>query len=193
MAFVAVLATTGATAASDDEPPGAPPSMTARAHAGTEDGEPGPATVLVSAGPGCLTAFAGNGDSFASASMCAPPSPAPPAPPAPRPTPPPPPPPRREPAPEPPAPPRPAPPTPRPVLHRAPQPPPAPAPPPPPAPAAAAAPPPESHIAPRAYHQGVTKPAAGGTSLVTLTLVLTAPAVLAAALLRPRSGGGRSR
>ncbi|MEU7135090.1 hypothetical protein [Streptomyces sp. NPDC046261] len=30
-----------------------------------------------------------------------------------------------------------------------------------------------------------------GTSLVTLTLLLSTPAVLAAALLRPRSGGGR--
>ncbi|MEV5239593.1 hypothetical protein AB0K89_10850, partial [Streptomyces cinnamoneus] len=52
---------------------------------------------------------------------------------------------------------------------------------------------PASHIAPRAYHQSAAKPAQAGTSLVTLTLVLTAPAVLAAALLRPRSGGGRSR
>ncbi|MEU2512003.1 hypothetical protein [Streptomyces syringium] len=31
------------------------------------------------------------------------------------------------------------------------------------------------------------------TSLVTLTLVLTVPAVMAAALLRPRSGGRRGR
>ncbi|MEU2854411.1 hypothetical protein ACFZB6_14945 [Streptomyces syringium] len=31
------------------------------------------------------------------------------------------------------------------------------------------------------------------TSLVTLTLVLTVPAIMAAALLRPRSGGRRGR
>ncbi|MEU7136342.1 hypothetical protein [Streptomyces sp. NPDC046261] len=196
VAFVAVLATAGTTAAADDEPPGAPPSVTARVHAGTTDG---PATVRVSIAPGCLTAFAGNGDSFAMAALCPPPSPTPPPAPAPRPTPPPPPlkpalkPTPHKPAPKPPAPPEPAPPAPRPVLHRAPQPPPRPTPPPPPAPAPAAVPLPKAPIAPRAYHQSVTKPAEGGTSLVTLTLVLTAPAVLAAALLRPRSGGGRSR
>ncbi|GAA3035295.1 hypothetical protein GCM10020000_10950 [Streptomyces olivoverticillatus] len=43
----------------------------------------------------------------------------------------------------------------------------------------------------RAYHPVATKPSHGGTSLVTMTLLLVAPAVLAAA--SPRPGGGRSR
>ncbi|GHG53679.1 hypothetical protein [Streptomyces griseocarneus] len=81
-----------------------------------------------------------------------------------------------------------------------------------PAPAAAKPPPPPSappvvmaeavpparvrfapHRLHRNYVKSAGKPPVRGTSLVTLTLVLTAPAVLAAALLRPRSGGGGGR
>ncbi|GHG48449.1 hypothetical protein GCM10018779_06680 [Streptomyces griseocarneus] len=46
---------------------------------------------------------------------------------------------------------------------------------------------------PRTYRQSVSEPIGHGTSVVTFTLVLTAPAVLAAALLRPRGGGRRGR
>ncbi|MFI9203267.1 hypothetical protein [Streptomyces sp. NPDC053048] len=45
----------------------------------------------------------------------------------------------------------------------------------------------------RGYAKGLRKQPPRGASLVTLTLVITAPAVLAAALLRPRSGGGGGR
>ncbi|MEU4211636.1 hypothetical protein AB0F13_16815 [Streptomyces sp. NPDC026206] len=167
--------------------------MTARTHAGTADG---PATAVASAGPGCLTAFAGDGDSFAAASLCSPPPPPSSAPVPPPPVPPPTHTPPRPPGPEPKAPGAAAPasprPTPPPAALRAPQLPLEAAPAPPPSLVPATVSPPTSHVMPRAYHQSVTKPAKGGASLVMLTLVLTAPAVLAAALLRPRSGS-RSR
>ncbi|MEU1309404.1 hypothetical protein ABZ419_10985 [Streptomyces cinnamoneus] len=171
------------------EPTAAPPVMSARTHPVTTDG---PAGVLVRTGPdGCLVAVAHNGDGLAEATLCPPPPPPAPAPPPPAPAP------RQPPRPEPvpvaPAPSRPAPPVPVAAPRRSPQPPPAPVPSPPPSPAPAARHSPASHIAPRAYRQSVARPAQAGSSLVMLTLVLTAPAVLAAAMLRPRSGGGRSR
>ncbi|WP_370423511.1 hypothetical protein AB8O64_34005 [Streptomyces sp. QH1-20] len=50
---------------------------------------------------------------------------------------------------------------------------------------------------PRPAYRGSLKSqgeqATNTTSLVTLTLVLTVPAIMAAALLRPRSGGRRGR
>ncbi|MEV4440600.1 hypothetical protein AB0K09_16555, partial [Streptomyces sp. NPDC049577] len=45
----------------------------------------------------------------------------------------------------------------------------------------------------RSSLKALSKPQAHGTSLVTFTLVLTAPAILAAALLRPRGGGRGGR
>ncbi|MFF4160060.1 hypothetical protein [Streptomyces sp. NPDC001678] len=77
--------------------------------------------------------------------------------------------------------------------------PPRPAPaPPPPAPAPRApAPRPRPGYPQGSVHHGVLKAlgkkAVHGFPLVTLTLLITAPAVLAAALLRPRSGGARRR
>ncbi|MGW1197181.1 hypothetical protein ACWD4B_15295 [Streptomyces sp. NPDC002536] len=44
------------------------------------------------------------------------------------------------------------------------------------------------------YHHAsgsVNKPPASGISIVTFALLITAPAILAAVLLRPRSGSGR--
>ncbi|MEU3353742.1 hypothetical protein [Streptomyces sp. NPDC037389] len=148
------------------------------------------AETFVHAGPGCLIARAEGtlGVSFAALCPAAPaPAPPPPPPPSPSPTPDPPLPLKAAPAPpaaplaspEPPPGKEPPPPTPAPPAR------PEPAPtPPPPAPA------PTPHIARRPYHQAVAKPAQNGASLVTLTLVITAPAVLAAALLRPRGSGG---
>jgi hypothetical protein len=50
-------------------------------------------------------------------------------------------------------------------------------------------------VYPRTYAKTLAKKRAGGTSLVTLTLTIMAPAILAAAALRPRgsSGGQRRR
>ncbi|MFF4158603.1 hypothetical protein [Streptomyces sp. NPDC001678] len=145
------------------------------------------AETFVHAGPGCLIARAEGTLGVAFAALCpATPAPPPPPPPSPSPTPAPPLLPKAAPAPpaaplaspEPPPGKEPPPPAPAPPAR------PAPAPtPPPPAPA------PTPHIA-RPYHQAVAKPAKNGASLVTLTLVITAPAVLAAALLRPRGSGG---
>ncbi|ARZ66467.1 hypothetical protein SMD11_0801 [Streptomyces albireticuli] len=145
------------------------------------------ASVVIRDDPGCVTVDARAGGSAAVIGHCPAPRPRPPAvriePPAPRP-------PAPSPTPVPPE--RPAPPpapAPRPVIARGGDvpPPPAPAPEPTPTPV----PTPSSHIAPRAYHQSVSKRPEGGVSLVTFTLLLTAPAVLSAALLRPRGGGGR--
>ncbi|MBO0654134.1 hypothetical protein J1792_15545 [Streptomyces triculaminicus] len=49
------------------------------------------------------------------------------------------------------------------------------------------------HRVRRHYVAALGKPPVRGTSMVTLTLMITAPAVLAAAMLRPRSGGGGGR
>lgn len=218
VAVAAVLATAGAGPAPDDDATvEAPPTATrsgplrvfrtdgavvARsgeslaARAGTRpDGPsptagPPPAAVFVHRGPHCLIARTQDVTVIAEFARC--PAPAPPA---------------EQPSPTPPAPPaeKPA----RPEK-------PAPRPTPPPAPSAAPAPaalrrpspplPPLPHQLPaprplaaghapriplRAYHPVATKPSHGGTSLVTMTLLLVAPAVLAAA--SPRPGGGRSR
>ncbi|MEU3351770.1 hypothetical protein [Streptomyces sp. NPDC037389] len=82
-----------------------------------------------------------------------------------------------------------------PVNNAAPRPAPAP---PPPAPAPRApAPPPRPGFPPGSVHHGLVKAlgkkAVHGFPLVTLTLLITAPAVLAAALLRPRSASARRR
>jgi hypothetical protein len=60
-------------------------------------------------------------------------------------------------------------------------------PPPAPAPAAHPAPPHPGAIALPAYRKPVRKPPKGRTSMLTLTLLITAPAVFAVAVLRPRS------
>ncbi|MEV0277040.1 hypothetical protein AB0I22_11735 [Streptomyces sp. NPDC050610] len=157
----------------------------------SSDGSSASATVR---GPGgCIRAHAGAGSSWAvigrSCRAAAPRPPKRPVPPKPRP-------------PEP-RPPEPAPAQPAPPKHPAPSPvptepaprptPKAPAPPPSRSSAPAATPTP-AHVAPRAYHRSVRKRPAGGQSMVTFALLIMAPAVLAAAMLRPRSGsGGRGR
>ncbi|MBB5118794.1 hypothetical protein GO002_05760 [Streptomyces eurocidicus] len=147
------------------------------------------ASVVLRDDPGCVTVDARAGGSAAVIGGCPAPRPrppavriAPPTPPSPAPSP----------APVPPGRPAPVPPPPpRPLVARGGDvtTPPAPAPDPAPTPAST----PSSHIAPRAYHQSVSKSPESGVSLVTFTLVLTAPAVLSAALLRPRGGGGGRR
>lgn len=148
------------------------------------------ASVVIRDDPGCVTVDARGGGSAAVIGGCPTPRPRPPAvrivPPAPPPAP--------SPAPVPPGRPAPAPvppPPPRPVVARGGDvtTPPVPAPDPTPTPVIT----PSSHIAPRAYHPSVSKSPEGGTSLVTFALLLTAPAVLSAALLRPRGGGGGGR
>ncbi|MEU1778805.1 MULTISPECIES: hypothetical protein [Streptomyces] len=148
------------------------------------------AETFVHAGPDCLFARAEGALGVSFAALCpatpAPPPPPPPPSPSPTPTPPLPLPLKAAPAP---------PPTPLVTPEQQPgkePPPPAPAPParPAPAPPPPRAPAPARHVVRRPYHQAVTKPAKNGASLVTLTLVITAPAVLAAALLRPRGSGG---
>ncbi|MCC3779174.1 hypothetical protein [Streptomyces sp. UNOB3_S3] len=65
-----------------------------------------------------------------------------------------------------------------------------------PAPRAPAPRPRPGHPRGSAHHgivKALNKKAVRGIPLVTLTLLVTAPAVLAAALLRPRSGGSRRR
>lgn len=162
-------------------------TMTAAGAPPGPSGEPAPAEPYVRFGPNCLVAS----DTWSVVSLCR-------ETPAPRPSP------SREPSATPapgPVPARPAPPPPPPsplAARSAPAEPaaaPASAPPqdPPPSPKPPAQPPRQSarHVA--AYRQSVAAPPAqGGSSPVTLMLVLTAPAVLAAAVLRPRSGG-RSR
>lgn len=117
----------------------------------------------------------------------APPPPPPPAPPPPSPPPPPPPPPPLPPPPAPPTPPTPpAPPAP-PEPEQAPPPPP---PPPPPSPSPSPSPsvrPTPRPVALPAYRRPVRKAPQRHTSLVTLSLMITAPAVFAVAVLRPRS------
>ncbi|MEV6668859.1 hypothetical protein [Streptomyces sp. NPDC051162] len=143
-------------------------------------------TSVVIRGRGCLTVLSHGAESSAVISAECPEAPRPPARPAgPRPAP-------RAPAPPPPRSTPPPPPAPAPVRvavkRAAPTPPPpAPSAPPPPNPSPVVA---AAHIAPRAYHQAAGKPAPGGSSPVVLMLVLTAPAVLAAAMLRPRGGSG---
>lgn len=159
-------------------------TMTAAGSPPDPSGEPAPSEPYVRFGPNCLVA----GDAWSVVSLCR-------ATPAPRPSPSPEP--SSMPSPEPvpahPAPPPPSPPSPL-AVRNAPAEPaaaPEPGPPqdPPPSPEAPAQP--ARHVA--AYRQSVAAPPArGGSSPVTLMLVLTAPAVLAAATLRPRSGG-RSR
>ncbi|WP_414167271.1 hypothetical protein ACMATS_06625 [Streptoverticillium reticulum] len=156
-------------------------SMTAAGPPPGPSEEPTPSEPYVRFGPNCLVAS----DTWSVVSLCREtPAPAPPAKPSPRPLPP-------HPAPPPPSP-HPSPPA---VRSAPPEPLAA------PAPAPAADPPrdpepspkppaqPARHVA--AYRQSVAAPPAQGkSSPVTLMLVLTAPAVLAAAALRP---GGRSR
>ncbi|MEV0266116.1 hypothetical protein AB0I49_32910 [Streptomyces sp. NPDC050617] len=60
-------------------------------------------------------------------------------------------------------------------------------------PPAGSAEPTPARLAQRAYHRSVHKRTAGGQSMVTFALLIMGPAVLAAAMLRPRSGGGRDR
>ncbi|MEU1373777.1 hypothetical protein ABZ442_08945 [Streptomyces triculaminicus] len=62
-----------------------------------------------------------------------------------------------------------------------------------PTPPRASSPPVRVRALPRTYRQSVSEPAVRGTSVVTFTLMLTAPAVLTAALLRPRGSGRRGR
>ncbi|MEU2434453.1 hypothetical protein ABZ611_34100 [Streptomyces sp. NPDC007861] len=137
-------------------------------------------------GDGSLSAVAVAGTGSCSAGPSPAPEPSPPPrpapPPPPEPPPPPPPPPRAEAEPAPPQPPPPAPPTPAPPL-------PAPAPPPPPAPAPTVRPAlgVPSPVALPSYRRPRREEPRGGPSLVSLTLLVTAPAVLAAAFLRPRS------
>lgn len=147
-------------------------------------------SAVVRDGDGCLAVSAHTAGSATVVRICGPqaPRPKPPAVRRPAPVPP-----AVKPAPAPPPPPAPAPPPrPAPVLARGgavPPPPVArPAPPPPPSPAPRPGP---ARIAPRAYHRADARTPDGGTSMVTLMLLLTAPAVLAAALLRPRGGSGR--
>ncbi|MGW1075885.1 hypothetical protein [Streptomyces sp. NPDC002537] len=204
-ACAVALATAAAAPTADADPDPSRPPMVRVTEGGPGDGGPsaviddgrhrqvrvsgsgtGPSVVI--RGPGCVTVTAHDGISSAVVGPRCPvppsavppwsPAPGPPAAHAPRP-------PRHVPPPPPAPVPRPAPPK-----KAAPAPPPElPAPPsPPPAPAPVASPTP--HVAVRTYHQTAVKPPRGGSSLVTLTLVLTAPAVLAAALLRPRGGGG---
>lgn len=128
---------------------------------------------------------------------CPSPTPEPPPPPPPKPTPPkptppkptPPPPPRPTPRPEPPAPPPPPAPAPRPHLA-APPPKPPPAPRPSPTRSRKPSPPPKASPSPVSYPEYRTSPRKhpprGGPPLVSLTLLITAPAVLAVAALRPR-------
>ncbi|MGW1199480.1 hypothetical protein ACWD4B_27120 [Streptomyces sp. NPDC002536] len=158
-------------------------TMTAAGSPPDPSGEPAPAEPYVRFGPNCLVAS----DTWSVVSLCretpAPrpsPSPEPSAMPSPGPVP---------------ARPAPPPPPPSPLAARsAPaEPAAAPEPDPPQDPSPSPKPPTQSarHVA--AYRQSVAAPPAQGeSSPVTLMLVLTAPAVLAAAVLRPRSGG-RSR
>ncbi|MFI1252710.1 hypothetical protein ACH4U6_02720 [Streptomyces netropsis] len=149
----------------------------------------GLSSAVVRDGDGCLAVSAHTAGSSAVVRICGPRAPRPEPAVVPRPAPVPP---VAKPAPAPPAPA--PPPRPVPVLARggdvpAPPPPAArPAPPPPPSPAPRPKP---ARIAPRAYHRVIAKTPDGGPSMVTLMLLLTAPAVLAAALLRPRGGSGR--
>lgn len=149
-------------------------------------------SAVVHDGDGCLAVSAHTAGSATVVRICGPQKPRPQPPAAPRTAPVPP---TVKPVPAPPAPPAPAPPPrPVPVLVRG-----GPVPAPPPPVARSAPPPPPSpaprpepaRIAPRAYHRADARTPDGGTSMVTLMLLLTAPAVLAAALLRPRGGGRR--
>lgn len=116
------------------------------------------------------------------------PMPEPTPPPTPRPPPPPPPPPPTPPPPPPPPPPAPPRPEPEPVPPLpAPTPTPTPRPTPAPTPSARPTPPTPRPVALPAYRKPARKAVRHGTSLVTLTLVITAPAVFAVAVLRPRS------
>ncbi|MEV4867889.1 hypothetical protein [Streptomyces syringium] len=149
-------------------------------------------SAVVHDGDECLAVSAHTAGSATVVRICGPRAPRPKPPPVPRPAPVPP---AVKPAPAPPAPPAPAPPPrPVPVLARGgevptpPSPVARPAPPPPPSPAPRPKP---ARIAPRAYHRADARTPDGGPSMVTLMLLLTAPAVLAAALLRPRGGGRR--
>ncbi|WP_343242168.1 hypothetical protein [Streptomyces sp. SID9727] len=135
---------------------------------------------------GTAVVISGDGDCFAgpepepTPTPTPKPKPPPPPPPPPKPAPPPPPPPPPPPAPEPePAPPPPPPPPPPPAPKPAPKPKPSPSP--------SVRPSPSVHVALPAYRRPVRKTPQRHTSLVTLTLMITAPAVFAVAVLRPRS------
>lgn len=143
-------------------------------------------------GGGTAVAVSGDGSCFAGPepepTPTPPPKPTPPPPPKPPPPPPPP-----KPAPPPPPPPpapapvAPAPPPPPPPPPPSPAPKPAPKPKPSPKPTPSVRPSPSVHVALPAYRRPVRKTPERHTSLVTLTLVITAPAVFAVAVLRPRS------
>lgn len=151
---------------------------------------------------GTATAVSAAGDGGCTPPPAPPPPPSPepsPPPPSPAPPPPPPAPTPAPPPPEPPPPPKPSPPAPRAAPRPSPRPtppPPAPVPAPPPAPAPSPSPPPSptpsarpvpSVVALPAYRRPHRQVHDSGTSLVTLTLMITAPAVFAVAVLRPRS------
>ncbi|MFV8131197.1 hypothetical protein [Streptomyces syringium] len=151
-------------------------------------------SAVVHDGDGCLAVSAHVTGRSSVVRICGPRAPRPKPPAVPRPVPAPP---TVKPVPAPPAPPAPAPPPrPVPVPVRAHD---LPAPPPPvvrtaPLPLSSPAPRPKpARIAPRAYHRADARTPDGGPSMVTLMLLLTAPAVLAAALLRPRGGGSGRR
>lgn len=133
-------------------------------------------------GGGSAVAVSGDGSCFAGPEPEPTPTPTPkptppppPPPPAPSPPPPPPPPPPPEPEPEPAPPPPPPPPAPRPSPSHS------------PSPSPSARPPSPAPVALPSYRRPVRKAPERHTSLVTLTLMITAPAVFAVAVLRPRS------